>query len=142
MKTCANAAPASQVEQGQYLSSVRLLALTGRAQRSAYQEPLYRCAGILTPGGHCQSIDDKPLKGKQRPLHFLLLVGLPADLHTGPRACRLSETVNACRLPAMGRELSGFTQRRIGSNVQRQPDFTGRGKADSPIPAMLIRPGC
>ena len=104
MKTRANAAQVlfQVVEQGQSLSSVLPLAQQHVApkDRALLQE---LCFGALRWLSRLESIAgrlmSKPLKGKQRPLHYLLLIGLYQLLYTRiPAHAALSETVNACRL--------------------------------------------
>jgi len=104
MKTRANAAQVLflVVDQGQSLSAVLPAAQQQVAvrDRALLQE---LCFGTLRWLSRLEAIAgqlmSRPLKGKQRPLHFLLLVGLYQLLYTRvPAHAALSETVNACRL--------------------------------------------
>ncbi|MGL4206430.1 MAG: 16S rRNA (cytosine(967)-C(5))-methyltransferase RsmB [Aeromonadaceae bacterium] len=123
MKTRANAAQVlfQVVEQGQSLSSVLPLAQQQVApkDRALLQE---LCFGSLRWLSRLEAIAarlmSKPLKGKQRPLHYLLLIGLYQLLYTRiPAHAALSETVNGCRL-LKGESFRGLLNG-VLRNVQR-----------------------
>ena len=104
MKTRATAAQVlfKVVDQGYSLSSALPTAMQQVAPRDkALLQEL--CFGTLRWLSRLEAIAgklmSKPLKGKQRPLHFLLLVGLYQLFYTRiPPHAALSETVNGCRL--------------------------------------------
>ena len=126
MKTRATAAQVlyKVVDQGYSLSSALPHALQQVAakDRALLQE---LCFGTLRWLSRLEAIAgklmNKPLKDKQRPLHFLLLVGLYQLFHTRiPAHAALSETVNGCRLlkaDALRGLLNGVLR-----NAQRQHD--------------------
>lgn len=126
MKTRANAAQVLflVVDQGQSLSAVLPAAQQQVAvrDRALLQE---LCFGTLRWLSRLEAIAgqlmNRPLKGKQRPLHFLLLVGLYQLLYTRiPAHAALSETVNACRL-LKGESFRGLLNG-VLRNVQRNQE--------------------
>lgn len=126
MKTRAQAALVVHqvVEQGQSLSTL-LPAAQERVlprDRALLQE---LCFGTLRWLSRLEAIAkplmERPLKGKQRPVHFLLLVGLYQLLYTRvPAHAALSETVNASRL-LKAESLRGLING-VLRNVQRQAE--------------------
>ena len=126
MKTRAQAALVVHqvVEQGQSLSTL-LPAAQDRVlprDRALLQE---LCFGTLRWLSRLEAMAkplmERPLKGKQRPVHFLLLVGLYQLLYTRvPAHAALSETVNACRL-LKAESLRGLLNG-VLRNVQRQAE--------------------
>lgn len=144
MKTRANAAQVlfQVVEQGQSLSSVLPLAQQHVApkDRALLQE---LCFGALRWLSRLEAIAgrlmSKPLKGKQRPLHYLLLIGLYQLLYTRiPAHAALSETVNACRL-LKGESFRGLLNG-VLRNVQRNQE-TLESEVDSTEQARYAHPG-
>lgn len=126
MKTRAQAARVlfQVVDQGQSLSSVLPAAQqqVPPRDRALLQE---LCFGSLRWLSRLEALAgqlmSKPLKGKQRPLHFLLLVGLYQLLYTRiPAHAALSETVNATRL-LKGDSFRGLING-VLRNVQREQD--------------------
>jgi 16S rRNA (cytosine967-C5)-methyltransferase len=126
MKTRANAAQVLflVVDQGQSLSAVLPAAQQQVAvrDRALLQE---LCFGTLRWLSRLEALAgllmSRPLKGKQRPLHFLLLVGLYQLLYTRiPAHAALSETVNACRL-LKGESFRGLLNG-VLRNVQRNQE--------------------
>ena len=126
MKTRANAAQVlfQVVDQGLSLSAVLPAAQQHVAprDRALLQEI---CFGTLRWLSRLEAIAgqlmSRPLTGKQRPLHFLLLVGLYQLLYTRiPAHAALSETVNACR-PLKGDSFRGLLNG-VLRNVQRNQE--------------------
>jgi len=146
MKTRATAAQVlyKVVDQGYSLSSALPHALQQVAakDRALLQE---LCFGTLRWLSRLEAIAgklmNKPLKDKQRPLHFLLLVGLYQLFHTRiPAHAALSETVNGCRLlkaDALRGLLNGVLR-----NAQRQHDELLAAVDKQDVPVYPIPTGC
>lgn len=126
MKTRAHAAKVlfEVVEQGASLSAVLPAA---QQQLAAKDRALLQelCFGSLRWLSRLEAIAaalmSKPLKGKYRTLHYLLLVGIYQLLYTRiPPHAALSETVSACR-PLKGDSFRGMLNG-VLRNVQRQAD--------------------
>ncbi|MFC3913349.1 16S rRNA (cytosine(967)-C(5))-methyltransferase RsmB [Pseudaeromonas sharmana] len=126
MKTRAHAAQViyQVVENGLSLSSLLPAAQDKIAikDRALLQE---LCFGTLRWLSRLESIVapliSKPLKGKQRPVHYLLLIGLYQLLYTRiPPHAALSETVNATRL-LKSEGLKGMVNG-VLRNAQRQSE--------------------
>ena len=144
MKTRANAAQVlfQVVDQGFSLSAVLPAAQQQVAPRDrALLQEL--CFGTLRWLSRLEAIAgelmNRPLTGKQRPLHFLLLVGLYQLLYTRiPAHAALSETVNACR-PLKGDSFRGLLNG-VLRNVQRNQDALLQ-QADQRESSRFAHPG-
>lgn len=144
MKTRAQAAQViyQVVDHGMSLSSLLPAAQEKVAPRDrALLQEL--CFGSLRWLSRLEAIAkpliSKPLKGKQRPIHFLLLVGLYQLFYTRiPAHAALSETVNACRL-LKAEGLKGMMNG-VLRNAQRQSD-TLQQQADQLETARYAHPG-
>ena len=144
MKTRANAAQVlfQVVDQGFSLSAVLPAAQQQVAPRDrALLQEL--CFGSLRWLSRLEAIAgqlmSRPLTGKQRPLHFLLLVGLYQLLYTRiPAHAALSETVNACR-PLKGDSFRGLLNG-VLRNVQRNQEALLQ-QADQQESSRFAHPG-
>ena len=82
---------------------------------------------------------DKPLKGKQRVFHFLMLVGVYQIKYTRiPDHAALSETVSACK-PLKNHHLKGLVNA-VLRNFQRGQEANSDTKTDVPDPIAFNHP--